>query len=282
MLEAAVFMLVVELLQQLMVFKPGFGHLVGGTFEQIITRHPQHIGQTLERIARRPLGPALIAPDMRVMQTRQLAQLGLRQTFCPAQLTQRLRPGTPLHMYLPAHDARGRGVFNLAALQASKEIILCEAIIDALTFWCAGYRNVTTAYGVEGFTDEMLAAFKANGVERVLIAYDRDEAGERAAQKLAPQLQAAGMEVWRIEFPFGLDANEYALKVTPAAKSLGILIRKAAWMGKGEAPPAARPDKGSEPPALQAKAPEPPPTPTEPGFQVKQAASPREMCGCNY
>ncbi len=155
-------------------------------------------------------------------------------------ITARLRPGTPLHMYLPAHDARGRGVFNLAALQASKEIILCEAIMDALTFWCAGYRNVTTAYGVEGFTDELLEAFKANGVERVLIAYDRDEAGERAAAKLAPLLQAAGMEVWRIEFPKGMDANEYALKVTPAAKSLGILIRKAAWLGKGEAPKAAR------------------------------------------
>lgn len=65
-------------------------------------------------------------------------------------ITARLRPGTPLHMYLPAHSERGRGVFNLVALQASKEIILCEAIIDALTFWCAGYRNVTTAYGVEG------------------------------------------------------------------------------------------------------------------------------------
>jgi DNA primase len=186
-------------------------------------------------------------------------------------ITQRLRPGTPLHMYLPAHDARGRGVFNLAALQASKEIILCEAIIDALTFWCAGYRNVTTAYGVEGFTDELLAAFKANGVERVLIAYDRDEAGERAAAKLAPLLQAAGIEVWRIEFPKGMDANAYALKVTPAAKSLGILIRKAIWLGKG-----------GEPPALQGEAPVPPPGPTGPGSQAKQAASPRGISVTHY
>ncbi len=153
-------------------------------------------------------------------------------------ITPRLREGTPLHLYLPAHAERGRGVFNLAAFQATgsaaKEIILCESIIDALTFWCAGYRNVTTAYGVEGFTDELLAAFKTHGIQRVLIAYDRDEAGERAAAKLAPVLQAAGIEVWRIEFPKGMDANEYAQKVQPAAKSLGILIRKAAWLGKGQ------------------------------------------------
>ena len=31
------------------------------------------------------------------------------------------------------------GVWNEEALAASKEIILCEALIDALTFWCAGY-----------------------------------------------------------------------------------------------------------------------------------------------
>ena len=49
---------------------------------------------------------------------------------------------------------RMRGVWNEQALIASKEIILCEALIDALTFWCAGYRNVTTSYGVNGFTDE--------------------------------------------------------------------------------------------------------------------------------
>ena len=63
-----------------------------------------------------------------------------------------------------------RGVWNLDALRSSKEIILCEALIDALTFWCAGYRNVTSAYGTNGFTAEMLEAFKAYGVERVLIA----------------------------------------------------------------------------------------------------------------
>ena len=42
-----------------------------------------------------------------------------------------------------------------------------------------GVRNVTSSYGVEGFTDDILAAFKAHGTERVLIAYDRDEAGEQ-------------------------------------------------------------------------------------------------------
>jgi DNA primase len=153
-------------------------------------------------------------------------------------ITEGLRPGTPNHLYLPGPH---RGVWNEAALADNQEIILCEALIDALTFWCAGYRNVTTSYGIEGFTPDHLAAFKTHGTQRVLIAYDRDEAGDRAAEKLSSQLTAAGLDAYRIQFPKGMDANEYALKVTPAAKSLGLVIRKAQWLGKGEAPPRAIP-----------------------------------------
>jgi hypothetical protein len=46
----------------------------------------------------------------------------------------------------------------------------------------------------------------------------------------------AGIECYRIQFPKGMDANEYALKVTPASSSLGLAIRKAVWLGKGVAP----------------------------------------------
>jgi DNA primase catalytic core len=144
-----------------------------------------------------------------------------------------LREGTAYHLYLPGPH---RGVWNGAALSAAKEVILCEALIDALTFWCAGFHNVTASYGVEGFTADHLACFKQSGVERVLIAYDRDEAGEHAAEKLIEQLMAEGLECYRLQFPKGMDANEYALKVQPAEKSLGLVIRKAVWLGKGAAP----------------------------------------------
>lgn len=147
-----------------------------------------------------------------------------------------LRAGTPAHLYLPGSPRRG--VFNRAVMTpgACEELIVCEALIDALTFWCAGLRNVTSAYGVEGVTDELIDAIKASGAARVLIAFDRDEAGERGAAKLAERLQGLGIDCFRVVFPKGMDANEYAVKVQPAAKSLGLLVRKAEWMGKGAAP----------------------------------------------
>jgi DNA primase len=54
---------------------------------------------------------------------------------------------TPNHLYLPGERA---GVWNEDALAVSKEIILCEALIDPLTFWVAGFRHVTACYGVIG------------------------------------------------------------------------------------------------------------------------------------
>jgi DNA primase catalytic core len=157
-------------------------------------------------------------------------------------LIDKLRPGTPMHLYLPGPHA---GVWNEAGLAASGgEVILCEALIDALTFWCAGYKNVTSSYGIEGFTEDHLAAFKQYGIKRVLIAYDRDEAGERGANKLAERLIGEGFDCYRLQFPKGMDANEYALNLKPAAQSLGLLIRKAVWMGQGKAP--ARIKEGTE------------------------------------
>lgn len=140
----------------------------------------------------------------------------------------RLRKGTPQHLYLPGpHD----GVFNLAHLNGD-EIILCESLIDALTFWRWGFKQVTTSYGTSGFTGAILQALIDRDVKRVLIAYDRDEAGNTAAEKVAKQLNKHSIDACRILFPKGMDANEYALTMTPAQKSLALVIRKAEPMGE--------------------------------------------------
>ena len=174
----------------------------------------------------------------------------------------------PAHLYLPGPH---RGVWNAQGLQGQEEVILTEALIDAMTFWCAGYTNVTAAYGVEGFTDDHIATFQRCGVRRVLMAFDRDEAGERGTARVVQRLTAAGLECLRIQFPKGMDANEYACKVTPAAKSLGLLIRKAVWLGKG-VPPAEAPGQRVEG-VEDANAPD---------LQAKSASSARTNCARSY
>jgi DNA primase len=148
-------------------------------------------------------------------------------------VNQNLRPGTPKHLYLPGPH---RGVFNRDGIDRQQEVILCEALIDALTFWNAGYRNVTSCYGVNGLTNELLAALKQCGAQRILIAFDRDEAGDRGADAVAKRLMTEGLDCFRLLFPKGMDANEYARSVKPAEKSLGVVIRSAQWLGSGARP----------------------------------------------
>ncbi|EBS0894895.1 toprim domain-containing protein [Salmonella enterica subsp. enterica serovar Abaetetuba] len=140
---------------------------------------------------------------------------------------------SPRHLYLPSPLC---GVWNEAAMPGASDIILCESLIDAMTFWCAGLRNVTTAYGVNGFTSDHLAALRYHGVKRVLIAYDRDEAGDRGAESVAAELLACGLEAWRVPFPPGMDANEYALKSGSPEAALGLALQQAQWLGQGSGP----------------------------------------------
>ena len=146
---------------------------------------------------------------------------------------ERLRKGTPKHLYLPGPHL---GVFNELGLVNQEEIILCESLIDALTFWRWGFKNVTTSYGTQGFTPDLLAALKTHPIKRVLIAYDRDEGGNDAAEKLAQQLNQENIDCYRIQLPKGMDVNEYALKVQPARKSLELVVRQAEWLGCGDDP----------------------------------------------
>ena len=143
-------------------------------------------------------------------------------------LGNRLRKGTPQHLYLPGPH---HGVWNHQALAVDKHIILCESLIDAMTFWCAGFRNVITSYGTAGFTDDHLNALKHHQTETVYIAYDRDDAGHTAAEKLSKQLNQLGIDTYRCLFPKGMDANEYAMKVQPANKSLGLCcVKPSGWV----------------------------------------------------
>jgi DNA primase len=144
----------------------------------------------------------------------------------------RAQRGEMKHLYPPGPH---RGLFNREAFE-SPEIILCEAVFDALTFYASSFRNVTCIFGTEGFSDELWEALKK--VQRVKLAYDADDAGERAAQRDAEKFRAHGVEVFRVKFPHGMDANEYAQKVKPPDKSLALLLNSAAWLGAGAPRPA--------------------------------------------
>jgi hypothetical protein len=148
-------------------------------------------------------------------------------------ITPNLRVGTQLHLWLPGPV---RGVWNREGLAGQKSVILAKSLIDALTFWCAGYRNVTAASGHGGVTEEHLGVVKAAGVRTVLLALRRDAKGDEAADAMAERLMAAGLGCFRVQLPAGLDVNDLALASDNPQKALGQALRHATWLGKGKGP----------------------------------------------
>ncbi len=144
-----------------------------------------------------------------------------------------LRKGTPLHLWLPGD---GRPVWNAEAVAASDEVIVCEGIVDALTLWCSGFRNVIAPGHAAGFGADLPAVLAEARVRRVLVGFDADGDGDTAADALAAELLAAGVECYRLHLAPGSDINDLARRSKSATDALGRVIRAAVWMGTGTPP----------------------------------------------
>ncbi|MDE9545293.1 CHC2 zinc finger domain-containing protein [Xenorhabdus bovienii] len=152
---------------------------------------------------------------------------GQVQEMYGRKIGERLRGGTATHLYLPGKQA---GVWNEQALRTSKSLILCESLMDAMSFWVSGHRNVTAAYGVNGVTDDHWQAFEQHGIQQILIAFDNDNAGNDAAVKLAAALLSKGIAPLRVVFPPEKDANAYLCQMAEPKTAFSLLIEGAVPM----------------------------------------------------
>jgi DNA primase len=109
------------------------------------------------------------------------------------------------HLYLKGPHA---GVWNAGGVAGQEEWLLCEALIDALSLWVMGFKNVTASYGTNGFTLDHWRLLRQQKPRRVLLCQDNDEAGNRAANELAQRLEPEGVEAWRVELRPHTDLND--------------------------------------------------------------------------
>lgn len=142
----------------------------------------------------------------------------------------------PNHLFLGETPAFP--LFHVAALHGAKEVIVAGSVFDAMTLWRFGLRQVVGLFGAGTFTDEHCALFRKHQVERVFLAFRRDKAGQQATTRAAEMLEEAGLEVFGVQLPRGLDLNAYAIELLrtgePPADALRERVRNAQWMVAGE------------------------------------------------
>lgn len=116
----------------------------------------------------------------------------------------RLRIGS--HFYLPGEH---RGLINAECAVVYDEIILAESVIDALSIYQVGRKNVIPCYGTNGFTP-LHESLIGKASKPIIIAFDNDDAGKTAAEKLSFQLKEKGIANGILQWPEGVkDANEF-------------------------------------------------------------------------
>ncbi len=155
---------------------------------------------------------------------------------CVGLYGRRIKDGETAHLYLPGP---WRGVFNFQAAKRSKSVILTESIIDALTLYNAGFRDVIPCYGVHGYTRIHTELFKQNQIKEIYICFDRDEAGKEGAEKLSLLLKEKGLDVFNMQLPVGaglaparmlddkVDLNSFFSLTADAASIFERLLKEA-------------------------------------------------------
>jgi DNA primase len=112
------------------------------------------------------------------------------------------------HLYLPG--AR-QGVLNWQSLKASNSIVLTEGVLDALSCWQAGVRDVTCLHGLQAPSERFLELLKRFDVREVTLCLDGDQAAQKAVERLTEGLQKLDLTVFFAAMPEHQDPNEVLL-----------------------------------------------------------------------
>ena len=104
---------------------------------------------------------------------------------------------------------KSRNLFalNFARLTCNETIILCEGYMDVIAMHAAGFTNAVATLGT-AITSEQ-ARLMSRYTKKVVISYDADEAGQKAAMRAIKMLSDVGLDVTILKVPGAKDPDEY-------------------------------------------------------------------------
>ncbi len=104
---------------------------------------------------------------------------------------------------------KSRNLFalNFARLSGQETLILCEGYMDVIALHSAGFTNAVATLGT-AITSEQ-ARMMSRYTKKVIICYDADEAGQKAAMRAIKMLSEVGLDVTILKIPGAKDPDEY-------------------------------------------------------------------------
>lgn len=107
---------------------------------------------------------------------------------------------------------KSRNLFalNFARHNCQDALILCEGYMDVIAMHAAGFENAVATLGT-AITSEQ-ARMMSRYTKKVIISYDADEAGQKAAMRAVKMLNDVGLDVSILKVPGAKDPDEYIKK----------------------------------------------------------------------
>ena len=99
-------------------------------------------------------------------------------------------------------------------IRGKSEAVVVEGYFDLITLFQAGIKNVVAVSGT-GFTGQQ-ASLLSRFCQRVVLLYDSDSAGKRAAHRASGVLYNAGLEPTLVMLPKGNDPDSFVRKMGPS------------------------------------------------------------------
>lgn len=127
--------------------------------------------------------------------------------------------GNPRYLNFPSGVTMP--VFPESLKTHSNSIILVEGIFDLLNCYDKGLSNVVCTFGTSTLYKDAavkLLPFKTQGVQKIYLMFDGDEAGRQAMQKLKPILEEAEYEVEIITLEDDSDPGELTQEAIDSIK----------------------------------------------------------------
>lgn len=124
--------------------------------------------------------------------------------------------GTSKAKYLNSSDTpvfqKRKNLFalNFAKAHCAEQMVLCEGNMDVVSMHAAGFENAVASLGT-ALTDEQ-ARIMARYTKQVIIAYDGDSAGQRAAGRAMDIFARVGLDVRVLRITDAKDPDEYIRK----------------------------------------------------------------------
>lgn len=99
---------------------------------------------------------------------------------------------------------------NFARTACAEQLILCEGYMDVIALHAAGFTNAVATLGT-ALTEEQ-ARMMTRYTKKVIISYDMDEAGRRAAERAVRMFGDVGLEVKLLKLQDAKDPDEFIKK----------------------------------------------------------------------